>query len=184
MSRRVTQLAVLAAIVAAIWFGKPYFDQWQADRTRIAADRDRIAEERRDQIAEERRQASLAIVVPSGVREQWIQALDRAMDERLLIYKGRLRIRYIKNGYTYVPLANLQVYCDPWFGIQLTSSDAELAATLKLTGDLFGPEIESSVKESPAAGNLMDELCRRVLDRIASLNRDSKSSRPRITESD
>ncbi len=177
MSRRVLQLSFLVAIVAAIWIGKPYFDQWQAYRARIG-------EERSHQIAEERRQASLAIVLPTGVREQWIQALDRAMDERLFLYKGRLRIRYIKNGYTYVPLANLQVYCDPWFGIQLTSSDAEGAASLKLTGDLFGLELDRDVKDSTAVGNLMDELCRRVLDRITSLNRDSRSSRPRNTESD
>ena len=52
MFRRVLQLSFLAAIVAAIWIGKPYFDQWQADRARIA-------EEQLHKISEERRQASL-----------------------------------------------------------------------------------------------------------------------------
>lgn len=63
MSRRVLQLSFLAAIVAAIWIGKPYFDKWQADRARIG-------EERNHQIAEERRQASLAIVLPPSRRLQ------------------------------------------------------------------------------------------------------------------
>lgn len=31
MSRRVLQLAFLAAIVAVIWIGKPYFDQWHKE---------------------------------------------------------------------------------------------------------------------------------------------------------
>ncbi len=185
MSRRVLQLAFLAAIVAAIWIGKPYFDQWQADRARIA-------EEQPHKISEERRQASLAIVLPIGVREQWIQALDRAMDERLFLYKGRLRIpNGLTNGYTYVLLSNLQIECDTDFGVWLTSPDAEegialldplrLADHARLVDDPFRPELERDVKDSPAAGNLMDELCRRVLDRITSLNRDSRSSRPKPT---
>ncbi len=196
MSRRVLQLSFLAAIVAAIWIGKPYFDKWQADRARIG-------EERSHQIAEERRQASLAIVLPTGVREQWIQALDRAMDERLLLYKGRLRIpNDLTNGYTYVLPSNLQVSCDTDSGVWLTSPDAEEGIALldphgRLGGpttfellrsgaidDSFRPELERDVKDSPAAGNLMDEICCRVLDRITSLNRDSRSSRSRNTESD
>jgi len=184
MSRRVLQLSFLVAIVAAIWIGKPYFDKWQADRARIG-------EERNHQIAEERRQASLAIVLPTGVREQWIQALDRAMDERLFLYKGRLRIpNDLSNGYTYVLLSNLQIECDTDSGVWLTSPDGEEGIALLDTYGFGGPttfewpELERDVKDSPAAGNLMDELCRRVLDRITSLNRDSRSSRPRNTESD
>ena len=49
--------------------------------------------------------------MPPGVRERWFAALDKAIDERLSGYKGRVIVVDFFSGVSFVPVDLIKVQC-------------------------------------------------------------------------
>ena len=120
-----------------------------------------------------------ATVLPPGVRQQWFAALDQAMKERLLIYKGRVRIQELfGGGVTYAPITALHAECSPLVGISLIAprGGEDVESSINLVG-AWGAAIGQGVSppelgvggSSPAALSLMDALCRHLVDRLEAM---------------
>ncbi len=132
-------------------------------------------------------QSNTATVLPPGVRQQWFAALDRAMNEELSIYKGRVRIRDLLGGVSYAPIAVLQAECSPLVGISLIAprGGKDVESSINLIGAWGGatgegvdlPEL--GVDEfSPAALSLMDDLCRHLVDRLETMIAEGQAQQP------
>ena len=115
-----------------------------------------------------------ATVLPPGVRQQWLAALDQAMKERLSIYKGRVRMRRLLLGVTYVPIAALQAECSPFAGIRLIApprytDEINSITLISRRGDDTWESRLGVGRSSPAAISLMDDLCRHLVDRLEAM---------------
>jgi hypothetical protein len=114
-----------------------------------------------------------ATVLPQGVREAWFSAVDQSLNA-LRFRRGRLLIENGLLGVEYVPAILLGSSCSPYFGISVgVQIDGEnvYAPSVTLVGLSSLPNVAAmpslGVSEmSPAARQLMIELCGHVLDVI------------------
>lgn len=118
-------------------------------------------------------------VLPAGVRETWFAALDEAIKKNIVLYRGRVRMSGEFGSVSYVPVADIRPVCGGFLydiSLKLAFGGEEASSFgVDLVGGFghyaFGgpkpvPAPELGVNEfSPAAMNLMDDLCRRLLDR-------------------
>lgn len=125
-----------------------------------------------DRAAERDRRAGLdaATVLPSSVRQEWFRQLDRAIDERVLVHDGRLRILEYGGAVTYLPLPIVELSCDPLLGIWIGEAGVEEGSTMTLIGfdGLSEPELPVGAT-SPAATQLFIDLCDHLSDEITAL---------------
>ena len=146
-------------------------------------------EQQRDQTtqSEQRNLDQTATTLPLGVRDMWFQTLDRAIDERLVVYKKWAKVKDLLGGVSYVPLDRMSVHCGWGIGLKLDEEKFLPSVYLITPFTDKEPEIEQEVEEglsylglpapelgvgggSPAAIKLMDDLCRHLIDRLDRLS--------------
>ncbi len=111
-------------------------------------------------------------------RSAYIVAVNRALRERMVVYKGRLRIGgdllgHPVLGVEYVPIPLISVQCDRFFGVQIKGPGGEGdevgPASMSLTS-LFSGDIDRAlhkiVMEASDGQELLDEVCRMVIDEL------------------
>ncbi len=118
-------------------------------------------------------------------RSAYIAAVNRALHERIVVYKGRLRIGGgvfgdPLFGVEYVPIPLVSVECD-FLGVRVRGPGAEggevSPASVSLIG-FFSPvedhALQATVMDASDSAELMDEVCRMVIDEL-----DRLSAQPR-----
>ena len=124
---------------------------------------------------------------PEGVRQAWIVALDEAVATQLVVHRNRIRSVDVLGTVTYYRRSELRPECSPltatiWLKppVVVAAPDAagsgfegiRLVAQFPLPGAFAGPQaVEAPALGvnpiSPAARDLMDDLCRHLLDLLA-----------------
>ena len=117
------------------------------------------------------------------MRDGWFDILNLAIDEKLIVYKGWIGFH---NNYAtiYARLPNVVVECDGMGRVSIKEPAGEFGMKIEL---VYGtPYVESIGQESdylgfgapelgvgyisPAALELMDELCRHLIYRLETLS--------------
>ena len=117
-------------------------------------------------------------------RSAYIEIVNRVLRERILVYKGRLRIsddlpENLAFGFEYVPIPLISVRCD-LFGVQIRGPGGEgdevNPASMTLIGLGMGlgmgldPALQMTVIKSSDRLELLDEVCRMVIDELDRLS--------------
>ena len=115
-------------------------------------------------------------------RSAYFAAVNRALHERIVVYKGRLRINgsLLGNpmfGVAYVPIPLVSVQCDHIFGVQFRGPGAEgdevSPASMSLIGFKSQAEdraLQETVMDASDSEDLLDEVCRMVIDELDRLS--------------
>ncbi len=173
-------LLFLAVLAGSLTLGA--CDEKEAEVTRKAK-----SEEAKDQKAK---------ILPPGVREAWFAAIDQAMAQKVQIHQGQVthkigKFEHMLYGVSYIPRSQVGVECGGFMeGVRLLvpPRDEDTDGRLTLIGSVVESEIYDSLlspgfgknpsgkrisHNSPAALNLMKEVCRRAIDLLAKMENQS-----------
>jgi hypothetical protein len=111
----------------------------------------------------ERRAADAVTQLAPGIRESWFVAIDQKLGERLVATGGLIKFAESGGHITWAPARLVSVNCSPYLGIWLAYGASEYSPELSLLDRRERPSLGSGVGAlSPAAGQLLEEVCERV----------------------
>ena len=146
LMKRVVVILILAALATA---GVYVWQREQADKLRQA---------------QERHRQNTATVLAPEIRQAWLAALDKALDERLKMQGNWIQFKDL-GDVVYVPRQGVIVRCSPYEGVFLESGSDHRLQLVSLHSSLDPDDRPPIVPRldvgplSPAARDLMDELC-------------------------
>lgn len=133
-----------------------------------------------------------ATTLPLGVREGWFEALDRAIDQKLVTHRNWVQISNLFGSTAYVHINSLVAECGrsietlSWgvgIGLSVAGGDRVFGGGLVLVHEqtartnlpsklwpeaVLAPTLGVGIR-SPAARDLMAELCRHLIVRISGM---------------
>jgi hypothetical protein len=111
----------------------------------------------------EKRAANAATRLPAGIRESWFTLVDQKLGDRLIAADGLIKFAEAGGYVTWVPAQLVTVNCSPQIGIWLSYSTSNIGPEVSLVQPRESPSFGSGIGAmSPAAGNLLAEVCKRV----------------------
>lgn len=162
---RYAYLAILAfgALALWIWQGENIGERWFGS-DRATADQPEGEDEIRRPLMPAEKSA-------------YANAIKAAIREKVMVYKGRVRLSPgILGGTVYVPISLISVSCETLFGVALKTpgSESEQAAPVEMVlvglfDDNEEGDLQATVDDALDGAEFMDEMCQMVVDELERL---------------